>query len=407
MTTQFIADTADGVWRAAAKALIEGKDFHRQESRLGPTRELLHCAFVLQQPRQRWVLSRRPAINPAFAIAETVWILQGRDDADFLNFWNPVLPNFAGHGTRYYGAYGQRLRRNSGFDQLERAYQTLTHNPDSRQVVLQIWDSSLDLPDVVGCARAPDIPCNVVAMPKIRGGRLEWLQVMRSNDLFLGTPHNFVQFTVLQEVMAGWLGIEPGTYVQISDSLHFYEKDMSRIFMAEEQRSIYNPDVLGLPKDDFDRMLPDLGSAMDRLRADDLSKKELCTLVRDTGLPKSWQSPLALAAADAARRRDWREEMEKAADQCTNPMLRTAWDSWLERTAGLDAFIQHLGKLSRVTKIAGLVETAIPGDKIVDRPLGEFDLITLPITAETDAVRFVHETIGDIDSVLPPIGKIP
>lgn len=334
MTRQFVADTADKVWRAAAEALIKGEDCYHQSSRLGSTRELLHCTFALRQPRQRWVLSRRPALNPAFAIAETVWILLGRDDAEFLNFWNPALPSFAGHGTRYHGAYGRRLRGSMGFDQLERAYQVLTHNPDSRQVVLQIWDSSLDLPYETGQARDSDIPCNVVAMPKIRDGRLEWLQVMRSNDLFLGAPHNFVQFTVMQEVMAGWLGVELGSYVQVSDSLHFYEHDLERISVAEKGDVVVNTDVLSLPKDDFDRMLPELGAIMDRLRATDLTPTEFRRLVRDAGLPGGWRTALTIAAADSARRRNWLEEMEEAAAACTSPMLSAAWDAWLERKAG-------------------------------------------------------------------------
>lgn len=334
LTAQFIADTADEVWRQAATALIHGNKVIRQESRLGTTRELLHCTFVVRDSRQRWVLSRRPALNPAFAIAEMVWILQGRDDAAFLNFWNPLLPQFAGDGPRYYGAYGWRLRKGLGLDQLERAYLCLLHNEYSRQVVLQIWDGRLDLPEETGVPRAPDIPCNIVAMPKIRDGRLEWLQVMRSNDLFLGTPHNFVQFTVLQEVMAGWLGVEPGHYVQVSDSLHFYESDLTKISVADIPEIQINSEILGLSKGDFDRMLPELGAIMDRLRAKELTAPELASLVCGCGLPDGWRSALAIAAADAARRWGWRDEMAEVAALCGNPMLRAAWDAWLHRKAG-------------------------------------------------------------------------
>lgn len=332
MTGRFVADTADGIWRAAAEALTTSDEVLRQDSRLGPTRELLHCTFILRQPRQRWVLSRRPALNPAFAIAETVWILQGRDDASFVNFWNPALPKFAGGGTKYHGAYGYRLRKNLGMDQLERAYQALMSCPDSRQVVLQIWDGRIDLPDETGKARDPDIPCNIVSMPKIRDGRLEWMQIMRSNDLFLGTPHNFVQFTVLQEVMAGWLGVEPGTYVQVSDSLHFYENDLNKISVTPAPNLAENTEALSLPKDDFDHMLPEFGAAMGRLRSGDLIRRELHWLVHCSGLPRGWRMAFAIAAADAARRRGWQEDMEDAASVCTNPMLRAAWDAWLDRT---------------------------------------------------------------------------
>lgn len=334
MTGRFVADTADAIWRAAAKDLIEGSDVLRQDSRIGPTRELLHCTFVLNQPRQRWVLSRRPAINPAFAIAETVWILQGRNDADFVNFWNPLLPKFAGEGDKYHGAYGYRLRHGLHIDQLERAYQALLYNPDSRQVVLQIWDGRIDLPEASGRARDPDIPCNIVSMPKIRNGRLEWMQVMRSNDLFLGTPHNFIQFTVMQEVMAGWLGIEPGSYVQLSDSLHFYEKDMAQISVTPTGSTAVNTETLALPKDDFDRMLSELIRAMDQLRHPALLRQDFLSILRTTELPRGWRMVFAVAAADAARRRGWHAEMEEAAALCTNPMLSEAWANWLDRVSG-------------------------------------------------------------------------
>lgn len=334
MTGRFVADTADAIWRDAAKALVEDSDVLSQDSRIGPTRELLHCMFVLNKPRQRWVLSRRPALNPAFAIAETVWILQGRNDAAFVNFWNPKLPEFAGKGDTYHGAYGYRLRHNLGFDQLERGYQALLNNPDSRQVVMQIWDGRIDFPHASGKPRDPDIPCNIVSMPKIRDDRLEWMQVMRSNDLFLGTPHNFIQFTVLQEVMAGWLGIELGAYVQLSDSLHFYEKDMARISVTPTASTAENTETLALPKDDFDRMLPRIGDAMDRLRAPGLSRQDFLSVLRTTDLPRGWRMVFAVAAADAARRRDWHAEMEEAAALCTNPMLSEAWANWLDRVSG-------------------------------------------------------------------------
>ena len=35
---------------------------------------------------------------------------------------------------------------------------------------------------------------------KVRQGKLEWSQIMRSNDVLLGMPYNFIQFTGLQEI---------------------------------------------------------------------------------------------------------------------------------------------------------------------------------------------------------------
>ncbi len=329
---QFTADTADAIWRQAAAALAQAPQVQRQDSRSGYTRELLHCTFHLTDPRQRWVLSRQPALNPAFAIAEVVWILQGRDDAAFPKYWNPILPRFVGDSPELHGAYGQRLRQNFGIDQLERAYQALSENPDSRQVVLQIWDVTRDLPNPDGRARNPDIPCNISGMPKIRAGRLEWLQVMRSNDLFLGTPHNFVQFTVLQEVLAGWLGIEPGSYVQVSDSLHLYERNLGEMSVRQEPPQVYPAESLALPKDDFDRVLESIGAAMDSLRNPALTRTSFLSLVENPDLPTAWANFLRIVAADAARRRGWAEEAAMTGNSCSNAALVRAWAAWEQRT---------------------------------------------------------------------------
>lgn len=332
MLPQFVGNTADAIWRQAAQTLTG--QAHRQDSRLGLTRELLHCTFLLTNPRQRWVLSRQPALNPAFAIAEVVWILRGHDDAGFPKFWNPALSRFVGEGDRYHGAYGHRLRSSLDLDQLERAWQALSANPDSRQVVLQIWDSNRDFPHADGRARDPDIPCNICSMPKVREGRLEWLQIMRSNDLFLGTPHNFVQFTVLQEVMAGWLGLEPGNYVQVSDSLHLYENGLTSMSVAETPPPLYPEESLALPKAEFEQVLECIGDAMDRLRAKDLKPEEVRRMTEAPSVPEAWANLLRIAAADATRRRGWQDDAMAAAATCTNAGLRASWEAWRRRMLG-------------------------------------------------------------------------
>lgn len=328
MIQVFDGRTADEIWRLAANGLIHNEADRQQGSRLGPMREYLHCSLHLSDPRQRWVLARRPAMNPAFAIAELVWILLGRNDASFVNYWNPALPNFAGRAAAYHGAYGYRLRHHFGIDQLERAYQALDANPDSRQVVLQIWDTQKDFPNSDGSARDADIPCNIVAMPKIRDGKLEWLQVMRSNDLFLGTPHNFIQFTSLQEIIAGWLQVDLGSFVLLSDSLHFYEHDVDKISIAEDAPTVVNHDCLNLPKAEFDRTLPLVGAVMDEFQSENLSRTRFIQLIDRADLPGAWRNLLAVVAADVARRRTWLEEMKFASSCCTNPMLNAAWNAW-------------------------------------------------------------------------------
>lgn len=293
---------------------------------------MLHAAFTIRDPLQRWVIARRPSINPAFAIAETVWILAGRDDSALPNHWNPELPKYTGSGERYHGAYGYRLRQRFGFDQLETAYLALKNNPDSRQVVLQIWDPRIDLPDEGGRPAARDVPCNVLSMLKVRDGRLEWTQVMRSNDLFRGVPYNFVQFTVLQEVMAGWLGLEVGTYDHLSDSLHVYEDDFESLEGFEGQTgTAHNSDSLRLPKEESDVVLAAVERRLDAMTGDDLTEEHMRELSRGGDLPEAFKNLLRIAAADSARRRGWIGLSEAAIGGCTNDALLQAWAGWSSR----------------------------------------------------------------------------
>jgi thymidylate synthase len=48
---------------------------------------------------------------------------------------------------------------------------------------------------------------------------------MRSNDAYLGLPHDIFCFTMLQEVMARTLGVGLGSYQHYVGSLHLYDRD--------------------------------------------------------------------------------------------------------------------------------------------------------------------------------------
>jgi len=161
----FRGSTADEVWRQAYKAVMASAGRSAaQPSRAGNTFELLHTVLEINDPRQRWITSRHPAINLAFGIAEALWILAGSNDAGVLNYWFPGLPEFQGEGPTYSGAYGYRLRRQFGIDQVRRACDALAANPTSRQVVLQLWDTCSDLPHADGAPRCADVPCNIVSL---------------------------------------------------------------------------------------------------------------------------------------------------------------------------------------------------------------------------------------------------
>jgi thymidylate synthase len=327
----FRGPDADSAWRKAVTALLTSGEVREQKSRAGDTRELLHTAFTIENPTQRWIVSRSPALNPALALVEAVWILSGRNDAGLLNFFNPLLPKYAGVGETYHGAYGYRLRRQFGVDQLDRAYHALLHNPDSRQVVLQIWDPRADLPTKKGMAAAQDIPCNVGSFLKIRDRKLEWLQMLRSNDIFLGVPYNFIQFTTLQEVVAGWLGAEMGTYVHVSDSLHIYTRDLSREIIRTPIEPKKNAESLQLSKSESDKVMAELAHSIDEATRTEGSRKGLQEILKHANLPQPYTNVLRVVIAEVCRRKKMLEVAQETMADCSNPILSQVWGQWLAR----------------------------------------------------------------------------
>jgi thymidylate synthase len=62
---------------------------------------------------------------------------------------------------------------------------------------------------------------------------------MRSNDAYIGLPHDVFCFTMLQELVARDLGVELGCYRHLVGSLHIYEADFdgARQFVDEGWQS--------------------------------------------------------------------------------------------------------------------------------------------------------------------------
>lgn len=330
MISVFNGITADDVWMKLVKEFQLVGTSQMQNSRNGKMIEILHAGISISDPRQRWVMGRRPALNLAFALAEVIWIVNGRRDLAFIDVWNSQYKNFVGEASELHGAYGDRLRTRYGLNQMKRAYQILSRDPDSRQVVLQIWSSMMDMPESDATPASKDVPCNINSMLKVRNGQLEWTQIIRSNDMFLGLPYNLVQFTSLQEIMAGWLNIKCGSYNQISDSMHIYETDIKNVFQSYTFPSaIRNLDSLALPYSESELVWRELESRVERMRSPELDEKELRTISQWDSISQAYQNILSVLAAEVARRRNWGDLANEIMEsRCTNPVFSNIWAQW-------------------------------------------------------------------------------
>lgn len=326
MAEIIMGKTANEVWRKAVGMLLEQKE--TQAGRTGEVFELLHTFISIEEPRQRWVFDRMPPMSISFALAELVWIVNGEERSDVINFWNPKLPSFAGEGPVYYGAYGKRIRSHFGFDQLDAVYNALQNVPESRQVAIQIYDVVKDFPIENGQPRDKDIPCNICSLLKVRDGRLEWSQIMRSNDVLLGMPYNFIQFTGLQEILAGWLGLEMGSYNHYSDSLHLYDRDISKIGIGHESE-ISNRDSLLLCRGESEKIFKEIYDRMISLATEKITEKDIYSLAVLDSQYVAYNNMMLLISAYVASKMCKFDLVNELISKCTNELYVAMWNRWI------------------------------------------------------------------------------
>ncbi len=192
-------------------------------SRIGNYFELGHSIIELSGDGSRWCLLPGRALNPFFALFEISWILSGSNRLEGLQYFIRDYGKYSDDGETLTGAYGYRLRKYFGVDQIERVIDVLDADPASRRSTLALWSV-----DDLG-RESRDIPCNVLVNVKVRAGRLDVSVANRSNDAFLGVPYNILQFNALQKYLAWRLGVEVGTQVHFIDSLHLYESTTGKV----------------------------------------------------------------------------------------------------------------------------------------------------------------------------------
>lgn len=194
-------------------------------SRNGSTRERTMTSITIAHPHHRGVTApHRHASLPA-QIAETMWVLAGRNDVDWLSHYLPRAPQFSDDGKVWRGGYGPRIRHwNEGrVDQLKHVVGLLREEPDTRRAVINIYDPSID--DQPG----KDIPCNNWLHFLPRDGKLHLHVATRSNDLMWGwSGINAFEWSALLEVVATLTGFPMGELHFSISSLHLYDRHFNK-----------------------------------------------------------------------------------------------------------------------------------------------------------------------------------
>ncbi len=237
------------------------------------------CVEFKNSVQNKFLLIPNRNLNYAFALAEIIWILSGRGDYEYIGFYNKAmgkyldgnrgLVDFKGMTTTHdlHAAYGKRIRRAGSplpmtyfdldgskyryidkyvdiaefqglfqakgleIDQLQVVIDKLQDDMSTRQAVVDLWDVSKD-----NLFKALDHPCNTQIFFDVIANKLNMTVIRRSNDIVWGLPYNIVQFSSIQEYMAGWLGVKIGTHTEFINNLHIYEDEYQDIYKFFEDK---------------------------------------------------------------------------------------------------------------------------------------------------------------------------
>lgn len=184
-------------------------------------------------------------------IAEQIWFISGaRKPEDFLRDFTGIWDDFTNPGDVVTVAYGYRWRKHFGRDQLGHLVSLLSKDPSSRHGVVVTWDPSSD---GLGGVSKGNVPCPYSFTVNIIGGRLNLMNVVRSNDMILGFPHDVAGFALLQIILAQKLGVKPGVYTHTIANAHFYDIHYAAAKEMVDRKPSNQKITISLPANSYDR----------------------------------------------------------------------------------------------------------------------------------------------------------
>ncbi|WP_160174821.1 thymidylate synthase [Azospirillum argentinense] len=195
----------------------------------GPNKELFGVVLELTQPLAR--VSRTESRGTIFsALGELFWYLSGSNKHSFIKYYIPKGYDPEENTDHVSSGYGSRIFNKNGPNQIGEITSILRRKSSSRRAVVQIYGSD----DLFGSYK--DVPCTCTMQFVVRKGFLHMYVNMRSNDAYLGLPHDIFAFTMIQELIARDLGVHLGRYKHAIGSLHLYDCDHDKVnkFMEED-----------------------------------------------------------------------------------------------------------------------------------------------------------------------------
>jgi len=195
--------------RVLADVIERGADQHNARTD-EPVRSLVGHVIRVPLDCGRVPLPGLRAVKPRIAAAEVAWVLAGDRSTRWLKTKTMIWDAFTetdSTGDAYVEAhYGHRWRRAFHRDQLAQLVTTLRRDPSNRQALMVTWDASCD-----GLEARPKkmIPCPFAVQGTIAGGGLTLTLSLRSSDILVGLPVDWVAFSLLADAIATSVEVPP------------------------------------------------------------------------------------------------------------------------------------------------------------------------------------------------------
>lgn len=164
-------------------------------------------------------------------IQEMAWFLSGDSKCpeELLDWWDGQL-NEGGH---LLDGYPEQFRKSSSssqnfsFDQLKFILDGLRTSPNSRRLVMTVWNPG-DMAAMTETNNNPNTPTcchSIIIQFFVRQGKLHMKTYQRSADMLLGVPHNWVQSWAFLLYLAYHTNLQVGSMTWMWGDAHIYKEE--------------------------------------------------------------------------------------------------------------------------------------------------------------------------------------
>ncbi|MBW4574789.1 MAG: hypothetical protein KME08_05835 [Aphanothece sp. CMT-3BRIN-NPC111] len=228
--------------------------------------------------------------NNIFAqIAETLWMISGRNDTALLSHYLPPTEDFADDSNIRRSAYSNWLRNWQGIDQIKEVARILRQDCNKSNAVIVKFDLAQDY------IEGQDISGNSWLHFLIRNGRLHLNVSICSNDIWSDfSGITTFELSVLHEMMAYWTGTQVGEYSHFASSFYLYERhyqQAKKIIASSQDKSLYdfgftNP-PFSTPLEEFDGAMGCWFAIEDKMRHGEINLSQEINSLNDSFLRNS------------------------------------------------------------------------------------------------------------------------